>query len=87
MLRAAAILANLLLLVAVGFVLADEGIPNSPADGMIVAILIVAPVVSLAYCLLPSGNSWLGLYFKRKAMEEQRRMDALRQDNGGHAHK
>lgn len=43
--------------------------------------LAAIPIVNLTYILgYPSEASWLGLYFKRKRLEEKKRIEALETD-------
>lgn len=72
--RILAILSN----IAAIIVLAMLFIEDTPSgDELIyVAPLTLAPILSLI-ALVVSGDSWIGLYFKRKALEEKTKIEKL----------
>ena len=73
-----AIVLNVLLIMGVIYLLATEGAPNKASDVFLVLMWIAAPISSLvALSLMPGSKSWLGLYFKRKALEEKQKIEKL----------
>lgn len=78
--RIAAIILNVLLLLVVAIVVPYEGVP-SPSEHlvefMMVLIVLVTPIFTLLTFLLGSPQSWLSLYFKRRAAEERKRIAQL----------
>jgi hypothetical protein len=76
--RIIAILANIALLLTVFIDLASRGLPGGARDVWIVSLVIVAPILSLiAIFSMKNSESWLALFLKRKALEEQKRIDEL----------
>jgi hypothetical protein len=71
-----AISLNVLLLLAFGYLFATKGAPREE-ELFLVIILLAAPLVSLIALTKFGGESWLGLYFKRKALEEKQRIRNL----------
>lgn len=72
---------NVLLLIVVGWHVLDTGFP-SRGDGefYFILLIIITPIVNLI-ALFWSDNdpsSWLALYFKRKALEEETKIQALK---------
>lgn len=74
-----AISLNVLLVMAVIYLFATKGAPNKD-EAFVVVLLCVAPISSLIALSLKGGEGWLGLYFKRKALEEKQKIEKL----GGH---
>ena len=76
--RIAAIVLNIVLFVLAAYLLLAEGFPGG---GYFLVWLIIAgcPVVSLITLLSGSneGSHFLGLYFKRRCLEEQKCIEAL----------
>lgn len=72
-----AICLNVLMLVTALYFFADYGIPSSDEDMYLMLIMFIVPISSLVALLLSDDRSWLGLYFKRKALEEKKRIDEL----------
>ena len=71
-----AVVSNVVLVLTLGFLLWTKGMP-SDEEISIFMILFTAPILSLIALLRIGGNNWLGLYFKRKALEEQKRINDL----------
>jgi hypothetical protein len=76
--RIAAIVLNIILFLLAVYLLLTQG---SPTGGYFLVWLIIAvcPIVNLI-TLLTGGkedNHFLGLYFKRRRLEEQKRIEAL----------
>jgi hypothetical protein len=46
-------------------------------DILFVLLMLLTPILNLIYIFLWSEESWLGRYFKRKAMEETRTNEKL----------
>ena len=61
-----------------GFVL--PGVPSGD-EWLFLIPMIAAPVCSIIALLCSTGDSWLPLYFKRKALEEKKKIEALNDKN------
>ncbi len=66
---------NVLLILTVGYLFASEGAPED--EWFLVVVLFAAPLSSLVALTHVGGESWVGLYFKRKALEEKQRIKSL----------
>jgi hypothetical protein len=71
-----AISLNLLLIVTVVYLFATKGAPGKD-ELFLVIVLFAAPISSLLALFLKGGESWIGLYFKRKALEEKKKIESL----------
>ena len=71
-----AVIFNLLLIAMVVFLIITEGVPDGE-DVFFVALLLAAPISSLFALLIGDEESWIGLYFKRKALEEKNKIESL----------
>ena len=78
--RYLAIFFNLFLLGMVIFFYATEGVPSGGDDLFWFILMTLAPVFSLIVIFGSKGDNWLSLYFKRKALEEKRKIDQLSGD-------
>ncbi len=67
---------NVLLILTGGYLFASEGAPSDD-EWILVVLLFSAPLSSLAALLHVGGESWVGLYFKRRAREEKQRSKSL----------
>jgi hypothetical protein len=78
MLRQAALLLNVLLVLAWTYLMLDSGIPTGE-EIPIALLMLFAPAVSVMALLSSTFGepSWLGLYLRRKRLEEQKKIDAL----------
>lgn len=66
---------NIAVLGVVVYFVSKEGVSNVPA----VSLWVGTAVANLIALFFPIKNAgWLALYMKRKALEEQRRIDELR---------
>jgi hypothetical protein len=84
MMRLLAILANIGLLAALIYVLITQGLPSGRKNIVVTFAMGVAPLLSLAVILFGRmDNNYLALYYKRKSLEEQRRIDELKRDRHG----
>ncbi|WP_295448223.1 hypothetical protein [uncultured Thiodictyon sp.] len=84
-LRVIGVLLNLLCLSALAWTLTQHGAPDAAADQILVTGFILAFIVNaVAIWLLPSSadDSWPGLFFERKRLEEKVRVMALREKAG-----
>ena len=74
-----AILSNLALMLFIGIMTAKKGWPlkDDSVSILLFFLLALTPLANLMYIFLGSGESWLGLYFKRKAMAEKKKIDEL----------
>lgn len=71
-----AIVLNVILIVTVTYLLLTKGAPGKD-ERFLVAVLFAAPISSLVALVLKGGESWIGLYFKRKVLEEKQRIEQL----------
>lgn len=67
---------NALLILALLYMLAKHGAPNHD-EAWFVVVAFAAPVAALVAFFAGRYDSWLGLYFKRKALEEKQKIEAL----------
>lgn len=70
---------NLLLIGTSVWLLVDEHSING-VDIFIYGVVFAAPLSSLVALLLKGGEGWLGLYVKRKALEERKKIEQLKSD-------
>jgi hypothetical protein len=76
-----AVVLNICALIAVGAIVADEGLPDNAYGWFICSSTGLCPIVNMIFILgRQSDKSWLGLYFKRKRLEKQKRIEALERD-------
>jgi hypothetical protein len=76
--RTIAIFANFGLLGITCYELLAHGLPVRADEWWLFSFLIVAPVFSLiALFSSKDGKGWLALFLKRKALEEQKKIDGL----------
>lgn len=68
---------NLLLISTGIWLLVDEHSINGE-DIFIYGVVFAAPLSSLVALLLKGGEGWPGLYFKRKALEERKKIEQLK---------
>jgi hypothetical protein len=78
--RTIAVFANIVLLFFVCVEFSSHGIhPQGAYDLVLVLLITVTPVLSLiALFSMKKGEGWLDLFLKRKALEEQNKIDELR---------
>ena len=75
-----AIILNFILLGVVAFIIFEEGLPND--EGWLYVIpMILAPLFSLIALFGAKGDNWFALYLKRKALEERKRIEELKESN------
>jgi hypothetical protein len=61
--------------------LGKQGFPNPNKEGiafLLVILILLTPIINLIYLLFMKGESWLSLYFQRKAAEERKRITELK---------
>ena len=75
--RLLAILSNLALMLTIGIRTATKPWPlkDDPVSLLLLLLFSLTPLANLIYIFLGTGESWLGLYFKRKAIEEKKKID------------
>ncbi len=79
--KAVAVVLNIGALVALSVIIADDGLPSTVYGWLICSALGLCPIVNMMFMWGKWGDkSWLGLYFKRKRLEEQKRIEALERD-------
>ena len=75
-----AIILNTGVLVFIAFMCMAEGLPGGYENFLLVPFIGI-PLVNLwVICFRCKGYGWLGLYFKRKALEEQKKIEVLSED-------
>jgi hypothetical protein len=67
---------NVLLILTVGYLFVSKGAPRED-EWFLIVMLFAAPLSSLVALTYVGGESWVGLYFKRKALEEKQRIKNL----------
>ena len=77
--RQIALILNALLLAGVAFILITEGLPKEKYLWLF-AVMIIAPVLSMVLLRVDSGNDWLTLLLRRKALEEKLKIEQLNSD-------
>lgn len=83
--RIGAIVLNVILLIATPILCVEWGEVPAPDDGWFFVyflLVIVTPLFTLATLFLPKPESWLSLYFKRKAAEERQRIREIENQEG-----
>lgn len=74
--RKLAIVLNLCLFLFIGYMLVKHGLPKG--DDILFAFLFtIVPALSILALWNVEGHDWLSLYFRRKTLEEQRKIDEL----------
>ena len=73
--RILAVIGNVAVLGLFCFLLVEKGLPKDGTDIVIALVLLLSPIVNLAAPF--RGNGWLTLYLKRKALEEQVKIEQL----------
>lgn len=77
--RILAVLANVALLVCTSVEFYSSGLKISAEMIPLAALTVIAPILSLIAIFTGSGlGSWLTLLMKRKALEEQKKIDAIK---------
>lgn len=77
--RTVAILANVGLIGFVCYALATYGLPKREDEWWLFLFLVGAPIFNLIALFRPrDGTGWLTLFLKRKALEEQRKIEAIK---------
>lgn len=77
-----AVILNIALLGVIFYVFIEYGLPGINDDFFwFVFFGALAPLFSLiALYFSPKSDNWISLYFKRKALEERRKIDQLNQE-------
>jgi len=77
-----AILLNVALLASMTYVLATSNGSPTGKELVTVVLIFAAPLFSLLALLRVGDESWLGLFLKRKALEERKRISQLESMTG-----
>jgi hypothetical protein len=77
--RSLAIVLNIILIGTVIYLFSDMKSVSGKDLGL-AALFISAPIASLFSFYLQRGESWLSLYFKRKALEEKKKIERMNSD-------
>ena len=84
--RIAATILNIGLIALLSFLLLTKGAPRG-GEVFTVVVAFAAPITSLIALWLwrskRDARSWASLFFERKRLEEQQRIDQLRSKSGG----
>ena len=72
--RILAIIANLIMLAVIIYLWVD-GIGDGELP--LILLLVSTPILSILALLSSSGKGWLALWVKRKALEEQQKIDSM----------
>ncbi|HCS27457.1 MAG TPA: hypothetical protein DIW43_08375 [Spongiibacteraceae bacterium] len=72
-----AILANIALLILVAYILYEQGMPNGE-EWMLFIPMTAAPILNMVALFANTEDSWLALYFRRKALEEKKKIEDLK---------
>ncbi len=75
--RRTAVVLNIILLLFVAYGLTTDGFPTEAKGILFVLLLIVAPLFSVVALFRGTGESWLSLYLRRKALEEKKKIESL----------
>lgn len=65
------------LLICMGIYLLVTNGPPHGGDALIIVILFAAPIFSIVALVRLGADSWLGLYFQRRALEERKKIERL----------
>jgi hypothetical protein len=71
------ILLNIILIIFVILEIVKHRMPSDIGEVFLFLLLLGTPLVNLVYVLFLGGESWLTLYFKRKALEEKKKIAEL----------
>lgn len=67
---------NLLLILTLGYLFATRSGPGKD-EIFFVIVLFAAPISSLVALFINGGESWMRLYFRRKVIEEKKKIAML----------
>jgi hypothetical protein len=73
--RLVAFVLNLALACYVLYMLITEGAPRD--EILLVSIFLAAPISALLALFTKGGESWLGMYIRRKTLEERKKIEKL----------
>ena len=73
-----ALLLNLVSILFVGWSVFDYGFPSTGKAAFAVILCGITPIVSLFVLSTNSSGDWLSLFLRRKALEEQIKIDLLK---------
>ena len=80
--RIIAIILNAAILCLVAILIIQDGFPEpgkEPFTSLLVILFVIVPCVSIM-ALLYGKDNWISLYFKRKALEERKKIENLNKD-------
>lgn len=75
--KAIAIWLNVLLVISVLYLFITKGMPSKD-ELFLVILLFTTPIANIVALSLKDGESWIGLYFRRKALEEKKKIERLK---------
>ena len=73
-----AVLLNLGIILFLGWVFLNEGFPSEGKKAMAFIFFGITPIVNLFVLSTNSSGDWLSLFLRRKALEEQIKIDLLK---------
>lgn len=79
--RAAAIIANLALMLTGILAISQHGLSSVLDDKLVLVLFVLilgSPIISVLSLTVPGSGRWLVLYFRRKALEEECHIETLK---------
>ena len=73
-----AVLLNFGIILLLGWALFNEGFPSNGRATILFIFLGITPIVNLFVLSTNSSGDWLSLFLRRKALEEQIKIDLLK---------
>ena len=77
--RILAILLNIALIIFMSYMMINE--KNMDSEEWIIFTFLMSVAIVNIIVIFSKGESWLGLYFKRKRLEEQQKIEDLSNKN------
>jgi len=71
------VLLNLGSILLVGWLVFDKGFPSNGKDIILLTFFGITPIVNLFVLSTSGSGDWLSLFLRRKALEEQIKIDLL----------
>jgi len=74
--RIIALIGNALVLLGIAYLVTTEGMPNADEAWIVLAIVLL-PLLNIYVIRSSTGNDWISLWFRRKALEEKKKIEKL----------
>lgn len=74
--RIIALIANIALLAFVVYTFSEDGMPSAD-EALIVSLVILVPILNIYTIYTTVGGDWVSLWFRRKALEETKKIQRL----------